>query len=61
MASKSAIAACLKAQLVDAQYHVTELLESVIIDKKIRRIDQDGVPVAYVVPIDQYKLMNGVT
>jgi hypothetical protein len=49
----------LKADLLKAQRVWKRLLESVIVDKRIRRIDgNDGEPVAYVVPVEQYRLMN---
>lgn len=51
----------LKADLLSSWRIWKQLLESVIVDGKIRKITDDtGTVVAYLVPVDQYKLMNKV-
>jgi PHD/YefM family antitoxin component YafN of YafNO toxin-antitoxin module len=58
MASKSAIATMLKADLVAAQVKVTELLEAVINDGQTRTITgEDGEPAAVMMPWGEYQRM----
>lgn len=54
MASKARTANVLKADLVAAQVAVEELLESVILDRQTRIIENEGRPAAVIMPYAKY-------
>ena len=54
MASKAAVAAVLKADLMEHQLRVCELLEDVINDGKTITITHDEKPVAVMLPYDEF-------